>query len=337
MVYFLYILAILFISSTAILESGLDLETHGSCRAAIYLCLLQYVAAKVIMQMFLVERAHAVRAYHLRRIDDSLWVVGMLVIGFGFGSIAVVAFIFPMAELSRQDGKCRIGLPLKVTVPLLTYDILINAGLTGVFIWLLRPLLRLNIQPTTPAKSSRPSTYVREASCASTDGAASDIELARPMTPPPADAIYTRRLHTIRRLIIKSLIGGVLVLIPTAVNLGVLYRVRGREQGWLCFMACTLDGKSIRVQHMDLALMCRCSDMAGMRSALAYRQSGRRGEDTNHIVAVEFRSTSLRKGSTSTRISLAVYISMDEPSYLTQAPLYDLASSVASDVDTLYH
>ena len=35
--------------------------------------------------------------------------------------------------LSLIDGKCRIGLPFKVTLSLLVYDIVINLGLTGFF------------------------------------------------------------------------------------------------------------------------------------------------------------------------------------------------------------
>jgi hypothetical protein len=53
------------------------------------------------------------------------WYIGNLaIIILGFGSIAVLSFIFPVAEFS--DRKCRIGLPFKITQPLLVYDIIIN-------------------------------------------------------------------------------------------------------------------------------------------------------------------------------------------------------------------
>ena len=73
LVYMLYGCAVSFVLTAAVLESGLDLRTLGSCRAAIYICLVFYVGSKVLVQIFLVERAHAVRYMHKRRRDDWLW------------------------------------------------------------------------------------------------------------------------------------------------------------------------------------------------------------------------------------------------------------------------
>lgn len=41
----------------------------------------------------------------------------------------------------RLDGRCRIGLPPRVSFPLLCFDVVVNFLLTGVFFWLLRPVL----------------------------------------------------------------------------------------------------------------------------------------------------------------------------------------------------
>ena len=47
-----------------------------------------------------------------------------------------------VTSLSKIGGKCRIGLPLKVTLPLLIYDILINIVLTAFFCFIGHQYLR---------------------------------------------------------------------------------------------------------------------------------------------------------------------------------------------------
>ena len=109
----LYGFAITFIFLAAVVENGLGMTTLPNCRAAIYVCLVFYVGSKILLYVFLVERAHSLRAPYARRMDDWLWVVSMLVLGIGFGAIAVTAFIWPVVALSNS-GRCQIGLPLKV-------------------------------------------------------------------------------------------------------------------------------------------------------------------------------------------------------------------------------
>ena len=73
LVYLLYICAMTMVATVAIMESGLDLQSLSSCRAAIYICLVFYVSCKVLVQMFLVERAHAARYMLKQRRDDRMW------------------------------------------------------------------------------------------------------------------------------------------------------------------------------------------------------------------------------------------------------------------------
>ncbi|KAF2457261.1 hypothetical protein BDY21DRAFT_392487 [Lineolata rhizophorae] len=223
-------LAVAFVFCAAVVESGLGLSTDSSCFSAIIVCLVFYVLSKIVMYVFLVERAHALRDPFLSRAHDAVWVSFMLVVLTGFGSIATVAFVYPLHDISALDGKCRIGIPLKVSVPLLAYDIAINIGLTAVFIALLGRALRFD-------------PFAHHA-------AAAPPPLPAPATggpPPAADAprpsLLSARLKASlgRRLAWKSFAGAGLVLIPTVANLGVLYYLNGREQGWLCFTVCTLD------------------------------------------------------------------------------------------------
>ena len=112
--------------------------------------------------IFLVERAHALRIPYLRRAHDWIWLERMIVVASGFGTITVFAFIYPLTDLSTTDGKCRIGLPLKVSIPLLSLDIIINLALIGAFIYLLQPLLNFSgLSNTSPLWTNRLTSCIR--------------------------------------------------------------------------------------------------------------------------------------------------------------------------------
>lgn len=73
LVFMLYICAIVFVTTVALLFTGLNLKTQRHCKAAIYICLVFYVSCKILVQMFLVERAHAARYMLKQRRDDWMW------------------------------------------------------------------------------------------------------------------------------------------------------------------------------------------------------------------------------------------------------------------------
>ena len=187
------------------------------------------------MYMFLIERAHALRAPY-RRLSDWVWLTSTAVIILGLGCIAVVSFIFPVAEISTKDRICRIGLPLKVTIPLLALDFTTIIGMTAVFIYLLWPLLRFN-----SGQASIRSYWLKSIRSA--------IPMMTKFTTHSANheecsnAKATKSLEAIEQLAWKSLVGALLVLVPTIGNLSLLLHTRGRELGWLCFTICTLDSK----------------------------------------------------------------------------------------------
>ena len=192
------------------------------------------------MYIFLIERAHALRAAYVRRTHDWIWVLGIAAISIGFGTIAIVAFVYPSASISTMDGECRIGLPSKVTIPLLAYDITINVALTALFIYLLVPSLRFEFRGPRPrqwaCRSFRCTVRRQEWSQSHEEGLDNNLFSRR------YQSQETRR--TMRWLAWKSVIGAVLVLLPTVGNLGFLYYVRGTELGWLCITLCTLDSTS---------------------------------------------------------------------------------------------
>ncbi|OCL05032.1 hypothetical protein AOQ84DRAFT_414522 [Glonium stellatum] len=227
----LYMLAIVFVIAAAIVESGLGLYTFAICRTAIFICLVFYVSSKVSMYIFLVERAHALRAPYLRRTHDWVWLAGMIVVASGFGTIAVFAFVYPLTDLATTDGKCHIGLPLKVTIPLLSFDAIINLALTGVFIYLLQPLLSFGgLSNTSPLWPNKLTSCIRRV-----------LKIKERLDSDYSSPINRNFLKSIEALLWKSLIGSVLVTLPTVANLGLLYHMKGRELGWLCFTICTID------------------------------------------------------------------------------------------------
>lgn len=177
------------------------------------------------------ERAHAIRAPFVRRTSDWIWLSGMFVTAAGFGSIAICAFLWPIAELSPKDGRCRIGLPFKVTIPLLTFDVTINTALTAMFIYLMKPLLRFRGAGGTSSAGNRITKGI--------------WRILSNSKRPHGEEMYpmNQNFHkSIEALLRRSLIGSVLVMVPTVGNLAVLFSMKGRELGWLCLTICTVDG-----------------------------------------------------------------------------------------------
>src|SRR6201996_9277833 len=118
-----------FIVAVASLRLGYQVRSQRTCFASIILCLVFYVVDKVIIYFFLVERIHVVRSRRCSRLADRWYLANLATVVLGFGSIAILSFIFPVANFS--DHTCHIGLPSKITLPLLVYDITINVYLTS--------------------------------------------------------------------------------------------------------------------------------------------------------------------------------------------------------------
>ena len=226
----IYILAVCFIVSAGVLITGWDFVTEGLCRAAIDLCLVFYVGDKVILYLFLVERTHQIRGPSSPRHQDPTFFLSVVIVLGGFGIIAVFAFLYPVTSLSKIDGKCRIGLPFKVTLPLLVYDIAINLGLTAFFCFIGHQYLR--------GRTFKQMMAVFSA--------------ALPFH-------HSKKLDTQENLLmfmmIKGTLGALAIIMPTVANLAILFKLNGHEQGWLCFTVCTIDStssSSSRIVHSRL-------------------------------------------------------------------------------------
>lgn len=246
-----------FIVSASIVQTGQGLRTHKLCYASAMICLVFYTCNKLAMYavlsplptnprrpltstssyVFLLERARIVRAPFMPRHKDYVWLIGLFIILGGFGSIAILGYLSPIVDLSKLDGRCRIGLPPTVSFPLLCFDVVINFLLTGVFFWLLRPVLELrglmslsNWCGTRFAKKIARSVSNRKNKL-ETDSHGNNANLQLAMN------------KSIKTLLLKCLIGSMLVMLPTVGNMAQFYTMNSRELGWVCLTICTLDGK----------------------------------------------------------------------------------------------
>jgi hypothetical protein len=152
----------------------------------------------------------------------------------GFGAIATLNFIFAISEISPGDGQCRVGIRQFATVPLLTFDILVNILLTLIFVYHLGPIIRSNRLMGTSSPISFFTTCLGYC-CASTKNEGIVFHTG--------NAKVAKRIE---KLVWRSLIGSCLVLIPTAANMTQLTIVKGREMGFLCIIICNSDSRFSR-------------------------------------------------------------------------------------------
>lgn len=234
LVVLLYITAMLFVVSASIFQS-IGTNQPNVCFAGSYVCLAFYVANKALMYMFLVERAHAIRAPYTSRLKDKVWCFWQLMTGFGFVVIVLSAFMYPHTKLVLN--RCKMGLPMAVSISLLVFDTLINFTLTAVFIWLIRPLLAFHRSSNPDSKS-----YFRDKLKTSFGALCARIPITLGSTSGPYHQEATQsRVSQVEQLVWKTIIGTILVVLPTIANLVSLNAVGGREHAWICYTVCTAD------------------------------------------------------------------------------------------------
>ena len=196
---------------------------HHGCEVSIWMCLVFYLIQKVLIYVFLNERFHALVDEHKKRRHD-IWYIGCFAaIVFGFGTIAVNAFLHPVTSVSPSDGKCRIGLPLRITLSLLIFDI----ALTDVMTWV--AIMNLNTMLGRVVFSNfKDFVYY----CMRCLPGRDNVNLIH------------HRDDILKLFAAWTLMGFALLVIPTIINLAVLVKVKGHEQVWLCYSICTVDGKA---------------------------------------------------------------------------------------------
>lgn len=211
------VFALLFASSALYVLELLSVQSTNRCHNSIYLCLVFYLGQKVFAYVYLIERMH-VLSLKTHREDKVFWASSAIVL-MGFGTIAGLAFAHPVTSISTIDNICRIGLPLMVTVPLLSFDIIVNFSLTVAFVY--RAFWFAQIKGAL--------------------GLASYTFQALPFAPKRHGGDDEELLKISAA---KALLGTIAIILPTVANLVVLFKVNGHERVWLCFSVCLTDCES---------------------------------------------------------------------------------------------
>lgn len=244
-----YVLGICFIILAATLRFGFESVNGRLCYASIILGLVFYVVDKVLIYLFLVERAHVIRCVPRRR--DYWYILNLAIVSLGFGSIIVLSFMYPVNKLSPTDHKCRTGLPFKINLALLTYDITVNVFLSCHFVYFARMKKRASNNPHHCSICAYSSTlYGAEA------GAAQPISLAHLRIfrhlhdgeADPKSVAAKPPLNILTRLARGTLKGMCIMLSATVVNLAIQFHMSGGEEQWMFFLLCSLDGRNLLFQ-----------------------------------------------------------------------------------------
>lgn len=191
--------------------------------------------AHKIRYMFLLERAHVIRAPFIsKRIDDWVWLGGTITVCLSFGAISIWGLITPHAELSPVDGQCRIGLSTIPAYLLLIFDALINTALTAIFVVLLRPVLEFRQPSSASYDDGSPQTSVkwfkkimqRLGSLGFEDDERSDHFFVN-----------------MKKVLWKNVVGSVVTSLASAANLIVFFSEKSSQLAFVCLVSCMADGK----------------------------------------------------------------------------------------------
>lgn len=151
----------------------------------------------------------------------------IITVGF-FGGMALWCIATPHAAISMQDGHCRIGSDMIPSYTTFSTDIVINFSLTGVFVWLILPVLKnqrglATMSGASPCSPARNPFSIRGV-------LSSNVE-------------HDDRLsQSVKRMLRRNIIGSVLTFLAGAINL-IIYFVDATSQiAFVCYTLCIVDG-----------------------------------------------------------------------------------------------
>ncbi|KAI0574788.1 hypothetical protein Alg130_09537 [Pyrenophora tritici-repentis] len=219
LVLILYILVLMFIMSSAILVIGQGLYTRALCVAGTWTCLVFYTSIKGIIYVFLVERIHVVRAPFVNRKNDRIYLGCMAMIIVTYSIVAANTWVNHVTELRASDGRCHFGIRGIGSIPFTVVNFTTNGILTAVFFYLLRPVSQKPV-------SAGFSTALGGSDTDTVTGHGGSDTMVR---------------KNIRNLIWKSVVGSLLVEIPTAANMIQFAVTRGEELGMISLTICLVD------------------------------------------------------------------------------------------------
>jgi hypothetical protein len=244
LVLILYFIVMAFIVCSAVMVAGQGLYTSALCVGGTWICLIFYTFAKGIMYgrsfiyrfnspiveanryryIFFVERIHVVRAPFLRRSRDWIYLSCMVLVLVALVAQSINTYVHPVTEMQESDGRCHFGIPGIASIPGLAIDMIGGVGLTGLFFYLLHPVIK--VRGSVPVSGVLRSIMAREASVTQNNKNETVVQ------------------RNIRILLWKSIVGAMLIILPTTANMIQFVITEGRELGMICLSICMLDRTS---------------------------------------------------------------------------------------------
>ena len=166
---------------------------------------------------------------------DPIWMVGMVLIIFFFGSLTIWGYITPHAAIDEVDGQCRIGSQKIIAYIIVVFDASINALLTIIFILLLWPVMKSQAWRSTHYQNGVTQRPVRHP----LQRTARQLKwLMR-----EEDGNCETFSLSIKRMLWKNAIGSGLTFLAGMANLIYFLTDEANQMAFVCFVACQLDGK----------------------------------------------------------------------------------------------
>ncbi|KAF4986943.1 hypothetical protein FDECE_15683 [Fusarium decemcellulare] len=151
-VFAIYVDSYCFVFATAIIQQVFGVNSSfAMCHGAILLCLVCYVTTKVLIYVFLVEKAYIIRSSTTRRKKSRLYLFNMISLLGGYTIVVILNFVFRIAKI--VNGECLIGMQSISMIPLITFDAVVNVYLTILFLIPLKNLYSFKNLPKTNANS----------------------------------------------------------------------------------------------------------------------------------------------------------------------------------------
>lgn len=264
----MYMTVICYIITAAALVSGQGLYTYQLCDAGTWVCLMFYIMAKGFVYFFLCERVHIVRAPFVRRSKDRVYLACVIPAMTLYLIISVNSYFWRVTAMHDSDGRCHFGISSAASIPVLSVNVLTNVCLTGVFIYLLRPIVKLYRVPTVSAALEKKNND-------------NNTEVTADDTPTITSSSTTHESavqKNIKTLLWKSILGAILTELPVAANMIQFLVTGGAELGMMCLTFCMVDVFwDALVIHWLTFGSSAAAEKDLMRSTLATQASSQQG------------------------------------------------------------
>lgn len=219
----IYTLVFIFIITATVFVAGQGLTTYRLCRAGTWTCLVLYTIIKGAVFLFLVERIRIVRAPFVQRKYDKIYLacLGMVIVL--FGPVIIHSYTNPVINMGPTKRRCYFGIKGTASIPILAVNLFIDLVLTGVFLYLLRPVVKSSSAPY-------PSLALK-----------SQCDRMEPLMPLNTNETNVQR--NIRTLLWKSIIGSLLIEVPMMANMIQFVITKGEELGTICLILCVVESE----------------------------------------------------------------------------------------------